>query len=118
MSKRRRLRVVRDRYVWCLHCERVHKCLRNCFDHMRCQTPGCDGSMFDLNAWSVNKWPRNVYPEYPEIPQDGWVYSLYESWQSPQYPHRHKNAAMSTGNTRSGLVRASFLPVKGGSDSG
>lgn len=78
MSKCRRLRVVRDRYVWCLHCEIVHKCLGNWLDHLRCQTPGCSGSMGDLVSWSSKNWPRIINPKYPVIPEDGEFYPLYD----------------------------------------
>ena len=64
----------KSEYVWCLHCERVWtaKALRNG------ECPHCGASPMDIQPWTREDMPRNVHPGYPEVPNVGGLYPLYE----------------------------------------
>lgn len=64
-------------FVWCLHCERVFKSKKPSREVMECHYPGCDGGLFDMSSWTIDHFPRNGNPQYPEIPEVGKIYPLY-----------------------------------------
>ncbi len=59
-------------WVWCVHCERVHR--REDWEKrdLYCPTPGCDGNAMDAMSWERI---REFSPEYPEVPEEGAYYA-------------------------------------------
>lgn len=39
--------------------------------------PLCGAGMLDISEWKKDEWPRNVNPDYPEIPIIGGYYPIY-----------------------------------------
>jgi len=93
-----------SRWMWCLHCQRayLYGCYRDgerfetdqgfaqavmeCGDQeaidmlqdcmQLCPYPDCNGdAVMDSMTW---EWLREYHPEYPEVPQPGVMYPLYE----------------------------------------
>lgn len=65
-------------YTWCFHCERAHATAKWEANDWDCPDPECDGGAFDAHPWALDHWPRNAHPEYPEIPEMGKDYPLYD----------------------------------------
>lgn len=74
----------RSGYVWCLHCERAYE--KSAFvnnaiktDWAGCLSFECTGAGWEIDifSWSPDEWPRNVHPEYPDVPVPGKSYPLY-----------------------------------------
>jgi hypothetical protein len=66
-------------WVWCLHCERVYRREEVRWDSENevylCAYEDCDGDAL-LDAWDYEE--RRVACGWPEVPQKGVVYRLYE----------------------------------------
>jgi hypothetical protein len=63
-----------EKWVWCLHCERVFK-----YDGgMECAYKDCDGGIIDFMDWEEFKELRKREGiDAPEEPEEWVVYSLY-----------------------------------------
>lgn len=62
-------------YTWCLHCEQAFPSRSARGTVPEC--PICGADWRDLHVWGPTDWPRDVNPDYPEVPQAGTVYPLY-----------------------------------------
>lgn len=91
---------MKTEWFWCLHCERAFEskvpddytpekpieeigqmCLNEDGDEWwRCPYRGCDGTTLDLWHWAE---VREHHPDYPEKPQLGKVYPLYDEEKAP-----------------------------------
>ena len=59
-----------DDYSWCFECEKAFKKSGKC--------PYCDASVYDIWGWTKVRLPSEFrQEEYPEIPEIGKVYPLY-----------------------------------------
>jgi hypothetical protein len=76
-----------DTWIWCLHCERCFRFIDAKLDDeglLICgYAPDCDGSALDFWAWSSADWieEKDGQPRpsrWPEVPEPGRVYPLYE----------------------------------------
>lgn len=67
-------------YVWCLHCERAYPREKIRWDSQlglyMCPYEGCDGDAL-TDAWRYEEIRRDAHPEWPEVPEEGVVYSMY-----------------------------------------
>ena len=64
-------------FTWCLHCECVYRTESWINNNWECPDKQCNGNAIDAFSWHKDSWPRNVHPEYPEVPEDGKEYPLY-----------------------------------------
>lgn len=71
-----------DTHLWCLHCERTYP--KNEFRYSSdgsglelCAYTDCDGDAV-LDAWNWSRVREGRKISYPEIPERGLVYPLYE----------------------------------------
>ncbi len=69
--------MAKKKYYWCLHCEQATPATEWKANGFKCPVEDCDGGPLDVHDWSKTDWPREVHPEYPEIPVLGTVYPLY-----------------------------------------
>ena len=69
--------MIKDKWMWCLHCERVYKKeeFRLVDDMIMCPYMDCDGDIpFDSWEWEeICKYN----PGYPKVPLVGVIYPLY-----------------------------------------
>jgi len=65
-------------FTWCLHCECAYKTELWVKNKWNCPDVKCNGSQHDAHSWEAEEWPRINHPEYPEIPEEGKYYPLYE----------------------------------------
>ena len=75
--------VKRSGFLWCLHCERTYERgkWRTEGDLQMCPYLDCDGDAV-IDAWDWAKI-RDAHPDYPESPEAGKVYALYEKRRRP-----------------------------------
>lgn len=71
---------VNGEWAWCLHCERAYNKKDIRWDERQaiymCAYEGCDGDAFLDGSWDYASI-RGFHPEYPEVPEEGKVYSMY-----------------------------------------
>ena len=63
----------KDKYLWCLHCERVDMRVGWLNNYGYCTYDDCDGSALDAWSWSQVA----SYNNYPVVPEYDKRYPLY-----------------------------------------
>ncbi len=65
------------RYTWCMLCQRVFLTEDWERNDWMCPSDDCSGTLLDAFPWLPDTWPRDVHPEYPDVPILGGYYPLY-----------------------------------------
>lgn len=62
-------------FAWCLHCEQASRAADWAANDWDCPVTGCDGGALDVQPWEEFSRIRPLFPDRPEL---GKVYGLYE----------------------------------------
>ena len=61
---------------WCARCERLYLAIARVESDWQCPNPRCSSRFDDAWAWGPDSILLTIYPEYPEIPENGKLFRL------------------------------------------